>query len=61
MVRFGYKQSYGGHTIFVKHQDSKIIILIVYVNDIIFFDQHVDDIIITGDDFGEISTLKKKS
>lgn len=35
MVSFGYKLSNGDHTIFGTHQDSKIIILIVYMDDII--------------------------
>lgn len=50
MVSFGYKLSKGDHIGFVKPQGKKIAILILYVV----------DVIITGDDLGEISYLKKK-
>lgn len=44
MLRIGYKQSQGDHTLFVKHSSNgKITILLVYV----------DDIIIAGDDVEE--------
>lgn len=47
---YGYTQSQANHTIFYRHSSSgKMIVLIVYV----------DDIILTGDDFEEIKTLKK--
>ena len=46
----GFKQSQGDHTLFVKHSnEGKRAVLIVYV----------DDIILTGDDNGEIDKLKK--
>lgn len=36
MVRFGYRQSHGDHTLFVKHLgNGKIPILLVYVDDIL--------------------------
>ena len=48
---FGYTQSQADHTMFYKHsKEEKIAILIVYV----------DDIVLTGDDSGEIEKLKKK-
>ncbi|KAK2977889.1 hypothetical protein RJ640_022680 [Escallonia rubra] len=47
--RRGFKQAQTYHTLFYKHsKEGKIAILIVYV----------DDIIITGDDRGELDTLK---
>ena len=45
----GYKQSNADHTLFFKHYNGKIVILIVYV----------DDIVITGNDDKGISNLKK--
>lgn len=42
-------QAQTDHTLFFKHQNSKITILIVYV----------DDIILTGDDNGEMERLKQ--
>jgi hypothetical protein len=36
----GFKQCNGNHTVFYKHSGRKIVVLVVYV----------DDIIITGDD-----------
>jgi hypothetical protein len=49
MLVLGYKQSQGDHTLFVKHCDSGgVCILLVYV----------DDIIVTGDDFAGIASLK---
>lgn len=48
---FGYGQSQADHTLFYKHNvNGKIAVLIVYV----------DDIILTGDDEGELHFLKKK-
>jgi hypothetical protein len=44
-----YGQCNGDHTLFYKHSEQKITILAVYV----------DDIIITGDDEGEITRLQK--
>src|SRR3954471_7059815 len=48
MCKVGYKQSNGDHTMFYKHENGRITILMVYV----------DDIIITGDDKKEIRMLK---
>ena len=46
----GYCQSQADHTMFYKHsREGKVAILIVYV----------DDIILTGDDIGELEILKK--
>ena len=48
---YGYTQNQADHTMFFKHYgDGKKAILIVYV----------DDIIITGNDRGEIEELKRK-
>ena len=48
---YGYHQSQANHTMFYKHSEKgKIAILIVYV----------DDIILTGDDLEELTSLKKK-
>jgi len=48
---YGYTQSQADHTMFFENSgDDKKAILIVYV----------DDIIITGDDRGEIKELKRK-
>ena len=50
LLAAGYSQSEGDHTLFFKRgQDSKIAILIVYV----------DDIIVTGNDPKEIRNLKR--
>ena len=50
LLAAGYSQSEGDHTLFFKRgQDSKIAILIVYV----------DDIIVTGNDPEEIRNLKR--
>src|SRR5204863_679536 len=48
MCKAGYKQSNGDHTMFYKHENGRVTILTVYV----------DDIIITGDDKKEIRMLK---
>ncbi|KAK8957122.1 hypothetical protein KSP39_PZI000020 [Platanthera zijinensis] len=48
MIKFGYKQGHSDHTLFVKRNEGKIVVLIVYV----------DDIVITGNDTDEISKLK---
>jgi hypothetical protein len=48
MLRFGYKQSHADHTLFTKKFIGKIVVLIVYV----------DDIIMTGNDVDEILNLK---
>ena len=45
----GYRQSNADHTLFFKYQSGKIVILIVYV----------DDIVITGNDDDGIAFLKK--
>jgi hypothetical protein len=50
MRKYGFKQSNSDHTLFIKHRLSKVIVLIVYV----------DDMIITGDDKEEISRLQKE-
>lgn len=50
MINVGYKQVQVDHTLFTRHQGSKIIALIVYV----------DDIVVTGNDEVEITQLKKK-
>jgi hypothetical protein len=50
ILQMGYKQSNADHTLFYKHNESKMAILIVYV----------DDIVITGDDCEEIVCLKRK-
>ena len=49
MLRYGFKQSQGDHTLFTKHSSSgKVIALIVFV----------DDIVLTGDDLDEMGRLK---
>ena len=45
----GYQQSNADRTLFFKHQSGKIVILIVYV----------DDIVITGNDDDGIACLKR--
>ena len=50
MRRYGYRQSNSDHTLFLKHRQSKVTTLIVYV----------DDMIITGDDAEEISRLQEQ-
>ena len=45
----GYQQEQSNHTMFFKQSDGRMTILIVYV----------DDIILTGDDTGEVERLKK--
>ncbi|RVW27824.1 Retrovirus-related Pol polyprotein from transposon RE2 [Vitis vinifera] len=48
--RYGYSQGYADHTMFYKHSvDGKIVMLIVYV----------DDIILTGDDIDGLEKLKR--
>jgi hypothetical protein len=49
MLKRGYHQSNADHTLFYKHDNDKVAILIVYV----------DDIVITGDDLKEIGDLKQ--
>ncbi|KAL5580295.1 hypothetical protein UlMin_012737 [Ulmus minor] len=50
MMKIGYRQSQGDHTLFIKHKaPSKVTALIVYV----------DDIIVTGNDQEEIKRLKQ--
>jgi hypothetical protein len=49
MKKFGFKQSHSDHTLFLKHRNRKVTVLIIYV----------DDMIITGDDREEISRLQK--
>jgi hypothetical protein len=48
MLKRGYRQSNADHTLFYKHANKKVAILIVYV----------DDIVITGNAIEEISGLK---
>ncbi|KAJ9703116.1 hypothetical protein PVL29_004756 [Vitis rotundifolia] len=50
MRKYGYCQSNSDHTLFLKHRQSKVTALIVYV----------DDMIITGDDAEEISRLQEQ-
>jgi hypothetical protein len=50
MRKYGYHQSNSDHTLFLKHRQSKVTALIVYV----------DDMIITGDDAEEISRLQEQ-
>lgn len=45
----GYKQAQSNHTLFYRHKDGKITILIIYV----------DNIILTGDDQEEMKKLKE--
>jgi hypothetical protein len=49
MLKRGFHQSNADHTLFYKHGDNKVAILIVYV----------DDIVITGDNQKEIDDLKR--
>ncbi|KAJ7982285.1 Retrovirus-related Pol polyprotein from transposon TNT 1-94 [Quillaja saponaria] len=48
MLSFGYQQSNADHTMFIKHCNGKITILIVYI----------DDIVVIGDNPEEVSRLK---
>ena len=49
MLKYGFKQSQGDHTLFIKHStQGKVTALVVYV----------DDIVLTGDDMGDIHELK---
>jgi hypothetical protein len=50
VCEMGYSQCNGDHTVFYKHNDSRITILAVYV----------DDIVITGDDVEEIGKPKER-
>lgn len=45
----GYTQAHSDHTLFYKHNNTKVAILIVYV----------DDIVMTGDDLHELEMLKE--
>ena len=47
MQAFGYKQSNLDHTFFIKWKEKKIIVLIVYV----------DDMVLTGDDPGKMKAI----
>ncbi|KAM1164645.1 hypothetical protein ACFX13_024764 [Malus domestica] len=49
MKKFGYIQSHSNHTLFLKRQNGKLTVLIIYV----------DDMIVTGDDQKEIQCLQK--
>lgn len=48
MKKYEYKQSNSDHTLFLRHQGEKVVVLIIYV----------DDIIITGDDTKGIAELQ---
>ena len=48
MIAFGYQQSNTDHTIFIKHYTDNITIIIVYV----------DDIVVTGNNQEEMTSLK---
>ena len=48
MKKYGYTQSNADHTLFLKRQDGKITILIIYV----------DDMIVTSNDNDEMTKLK---
>ncbi|KAK4271170.1 hypothetical protein QN277_019902 [Acacia crassicarpa] len=50
MTKFRYKQSNADHTLFIKQNNGKVAILIVYV----------DDMVLTGDDLEEMKSLEKK-
>ena len=50
MRKYGYRKSNSNHTLFLKHRQSKVTALIVYM----------DDMIITGDDAEEISRLQEQ-
>ena len=50
MRKYGYRQSNSDHTLFLKHRQSKVTTLIVYV----------DDMIITGNDAEDISRLQEQ-
>lgn len=50
MKTFGYTQSNADHTLFIKHKDEKITVLIVYV----------DDMVVTGDDNEEMGSLQTR-
>jgi len=50
MKKYGYQQSHSDHTLFLKRQRGKVTALIIYV----------DDMIITGDDSKEISSLQEQ-
>ncbi|XP_057495256.1 retrovirus-related Pol polyprotein from transposon TNT 1-94 isoform X3 [Actinidia eriantha] len=50
MLKYGFKQSQGDHTLFIRHSShGKLTALIVYV----------DDIVLTGDDVEEMQLLKE--
>ncbi|XP_059275216.1 uncharacterized mitochondrial protein AtMg00810-like [Lycium ferocissimum] len=48
MKKYGYTQSNADHSLFLKRQNGKITVLIIYV----------DDMIVTGNDVGEMTKLK---
>lgn len=48
IVKMGYRRSNADHTMFIKRANDKIIILMVYV----------DEMVVTGDDPYELSSLK---
>ena len=50
IIQFGFQQSQGDHTLFKNKPEGKLTALIVYV----------DDIILTGNDVGEMKMIKLK-
>jgi hypothetical protein len=48
MKVFGYQQSSSDHTLFIKHKEGKLTILIIYV----------DDMIVTENDYFEKKALQ---
>jgi len=48
MIKYGYRQSQEDRILFIKRQGSSLITFIVYV----------DDIVVTGNDSGEVKKLK---
>jgi hypothetical protein len=49
MKRIGYHQGNSDHTLFIKHKNERVTLLIIYV----------DDMIVTGDDADEIERLQE--
>ena len=49
MKKYGYHQGNSDHTLFIKHRDGKISLLIIYV----------DDMVVIGDDVVEMGKLQK--
>ena len=51
MVSFGYSQSCGDHSLFFKHNNSGLVLILVI---------YVDDIVVSGNDVDEIRSLDGK-